>query len=451
MIPTARTMFNLFKTRMYRCERQRLRYYILTSLFSGILLCFSNCGSTTKKTPPPAIDSIHIALPDPTTLNPLEATSLKAACERWYDSILEKGGFNGAVLVAKGGNIVFEKFKGMGHVGYTDSIKNTTPFHIASVSKTITAMAVLKLWQDGKLNIDDEYSKYFPSFNYPGVTVRTLLNHRSGLPNYLYFMEDLGWDKDVYIKNQDVFDYLVNFKGKLDVGAPDRHFTYCNTNYALLALLIEKVTGNTFPGFIQKEFFIPLNMTHSFVFTREDSAKVNPSYDWRGQMIPLNYLDLVYGDKNIYSTAEDLLIWDRALRSDKLFNENTLQQAYAPYSNEKPGIRNYGLGWRMNVYPNGKKMIYHNGWWHGYNASFIRLIDEDATIIVMGNRYTRAVYKAKSLCPIFGANYVAGEDEEGSDAIKSDSTVSQNIKADSTAVKPVKKKKSSRKKGRRAR
>jgi CubicO group peptidase (beta-lactamase class C family) len=247
-------------------------------------------------------------------------------------------------------------------------------------------------------------------------------------------MEDLGWDKSIYIKNQDVFDYLVNNKASLDVGAPGRRFTYCNTNYALLALLVEKTSGLNFPEFIQKTFFKPLGMSHSFVFTHADSAKANPSYDWRGQMIPMNFLDLVYGDKNVYTTVEDLLLWDRALRCNLLFRPETLIEAYTPYSNEKPGIRNYGLGWRMNVYPNGKKLIYHNGWWHGYNASFVRLIDEDATIIVLGNKYTRAVYQAKTLAPVFGAHYVVGEDDEG------ESVKSNNIAAATSGKKIVHKK-----------
>ena len=349
------------------------------------------------------------------------------ACEHWYDTVLGKSGFNGGLLVSKDGNIVFEKFRGTGHIGSKDTITSTTPFHIASVSKTITAMAILKLWQDGKLNIDDEYQKYFPGFNYPGVTIRTLLNHRSGLPNYLYFMDEMGWNKSVYIKNQDVYDYLVNFKSQLkNIGVPGTRFTYCNTNYALLALLAEKITGLAFPKFIQKEFFYPLNMKHSFVFTLQDSANVNPSYDWRGQMIPLNYLDLVYGDKNVYTTAEDLLIWDRALRTNMIFKPETLEQAYTPYSNEKPGIRNYGLGWRMNLYPDGKKMIYHNGWWHGYNAAFLRLLAENVTIIVMGNRYTNAVYKAKTLANIFG-NQMMEDAEDNENARPADSIISDKI------------------------
>jgi len=100
------------------------------------------------------------------------------------------------------------------------------------------------------------------------------------------------------------------------------------------------------------------------------------------------------------------------LRTDLIFKSTILEQAYAPYSNEKPGIKNYGLGWRMNIYPDGKKMIFHNGWWHGNNASFIRLIDEDVTIIAIGNRYCRCIYKAKNLVNIFNPDLQPVTEEE---------------------------------------
>lgn len=225
-----------------------------------------------------------------------------------------------------------------------------------------------------------------------------MLNHRSGLPNYLYFMDDLGWDKNQPIHNTDIMNWLITQKKKIkDISAPGTHFTYCNTNYALLALLIEKITGTSYPTFIRDSIFLPLQMNHSFVYTPADSSRANPSYDWKGVLIPLNHLDQVYGDKNIYTTPRDLLKWDRALRSGLLFNASIMEQAYTPYSNEKPGIRNYGLGWRMNIYPDGRKIVFHNGWWHGSNAVFIRLLEKDATIIVIGNKYSGAIYKARNL------------------------------------------------------
>jgi CubicO group peptidase (beta-lactamase class C family) len=117
-------------------------------------------------------------------------------------------------------------------------------------------------------------------------------------------------------------------------------------------------------------------MNDTYVFSMADTARAMPSYEFNGRRIPLGYLDVVYGDKNIYSTARDLLKWDQALYpSTGFFKPATLDSAYTPYSFEKPGIKNYGLAWRMFVYPNGKKIIYHNGWWHGNRTAFYRLID----------------------------------------------------------------------------
>ncbi len=404
-------------------------------------LLFSCNNSAANKADKKATDSTMITLPAPGIISKADEAVFQAGCERWYDSVLLRSGFNGGIVIAKKGNIVFENYKGTGHWGGKDTVTANTPFHIASVSKTFTAMAVLKFWQDGKINIDDELSKYFPAFNYPGVTVRSLLNHRSGLPNYVYFMETLGWDKTKFIQNEDVLNYLITRKAEItNIASPNRHFTYCNTNYALLALLLEKVSGIKYPTLLQQLFFAPLQMKNSFVFDTAMMQKVNPSYDWRGRIIPFNFLDLVYGDKNIYTTPRELLLWDRALNSGKIFNEKTLEAAFTPYSNEKPGVRNYGLGWRMNVYPDGKKMIYHNGWWHGNNAAFIRLIQDSATIIVVSNKFNKGVYHAKDMANLF-ANYGASEEEEeASTDVKKADTANVSTPAVTSTKKAVNKK-----------
>jgi CubicO group peptidase (beta-lactamase class C family) len=184
-----------------------------------------------------------------------------------------------------------------------------------------------------------------------------------------------------------------------------------------LALLIEKVTGKKYADYLSETFFTPLQMKNSYVFKLGDTAKATPSYNWKGKPEALNFLDQVYGDKNIYTTPRDLLIWDKALRTNLLFKPETLEEAYSPYSNERPGVRNYGLGWRMYLYPTGKKIIYHNGWWHGSNASFIRLLNDSATIIIIGNKFTRSVYQAKKLTSIFG-NYGDHIDEDETDPVK---------------------------------
>ena len=374
-------------------------------LSASILFLTAGCSqkkSDTKISTDQEKKLVYI-IPLPSLISTEERQRIKLQSEIFYDSMLEGSGFNGGIIVAKSGNIVYEKYKGFVNIDGKDSINSSTSLHIASVSKTFTAMAVLKLQELGKLNIEDTLTHFFPEFNYPGITVKMLLNHRSGLPNYLYFMEDVGWNKDSTIENKDVLEWLIAKKGLIkNIAPPNKRFTYCNTNFALLALIIEKISGISYPEFMKHNIFDPLGMKNTFVHFKGDNRIRSKSFDWRGREIPDNFLDDVYGDKNIYSTPRDLLIWDRALSDTVFLTPKSLELAYTPYSNEKPGIKNYGLGWRMNVYDDGKKIIFHNGWWHGNNAAFIRVLKDDATIILISNRYARAVYKAKNLVNIFG-------------------------------------------------
>lgn len=382
--------------------------------FAFIVLNFfvaCNSGSA-GKTDPGNKDSLAFSPPPPGYIP-------KADFDRYYNELTDfyykhfiARGFNGAILVAKKGRIIFEDYHGYFNLQKKDSLTPHSAFHLASVSKTFTGMAVLKLAELGKLKLSDDLKKYFPGFPYDNVTVKLLLSHRSALPNYIYFMQPLGWDTKQYCSNEDVLSYLEKFKPPLQ-GTPGTHFTYCNTNYALLALIIEKASGKSYPDFLQEYFFTPLNMKDTYVFTMADSAKAMPSYDWRGRREGLTYLDTGFGDKNIYSTPEDLLKWDQALYTNELFTKNTLEDAYTPYSNEKPGIRNYGYGWRMNVYNDGKKIIYHNGWWHGNNTVFIRMIQDSVTIIVLGNKYNRAIYDAKKMAAIFQSSAIMEDEDRG--------------------------------------
>jgi CubicO group peptidase (beta-lactamase class C family) len=338
-----------------------------------------------------------------TSLSPDELSYYKRMISNHLDSTFGKVRFNGSVLVAKNGQIIFEEYNGfVDPRTRKDSITPSTPFHLASVSKTFTGMAILKLWQDGKLNIDDPVSKYLPGFPLEAVTVRLLLNHRSGIPKYDHYMGEMGWDKHKMVSNQDVLDFLIANYKKIPIAPANRGFSYSNTNFALLALIIEKVSGMSYPQYLKKTFFDPLGMKDTYVFTLADTARYTPSFYYTGREYKFEFLDAVYGDKNVYSTVRDLLKWDQGLKHGSIFKKSTLDQAYAGYSFEKPGTHNYGLGWRMYLLNNGKKLIYHNGWWHGNRTSFYRMPDEDATIIALCNNDCRYVYKVKEMADIFG-------------------------------------------------
>jgi CubicO group peptidase (beta-lactamase class C family) len=401
----------LFWSPVKRCL---LRNYLL--IYALIVLCACS-GKKKDKDPIVAITPAD-SLSNAQKLSPAEFSAYQRAVRQFYDSAFRKGRFNGSILVAKNGEIIFEEYNGFRHPRVKkDSITPNTSFHLASVSKTFTAMAALKLAEEGRLNINDTISKYLDSFPVPGVTIKTLMNHRSGLPNYVHYMEELGWDKKQPVTNQAVLDFIVNRHKEIQIGRPDRRFSYSNTNYALLALVIEKVSGMSFAQYMKMAFFDPLDMKDTYVFTMADSARSLPSYFNNGRQYAFDFLDQVYGDKNIYSTARDLLKWDQALQNG-LFSKQTIDAAYTPYSFEKPGINNYGLGWRMFVLKNGKKFIYHNGWWHGYRTAFYRLVEENVTIIALSNNDYKRVYSAKKIADIFG-RYFSREEERNSNAITS--------------------------------
>lgn len=321
--------------------------------------------------------------------------------DNFYEKQFDRPSFNGAFLVAKNGQVIYEKYHGFSDISKKQGLTDRDAFHIASVSKTFTAMSVMKLVEEGRLQLSDTLGKFFPNFPYEGITVKMLLSHRSGLPNYAYYLEKIKWDKRIRVTNEDILKTLYEYKPALDF-ISGRRFAYCNTNFALLALIIERVTGIPYHDFVKQNIFVPLGMNDTYVYTLADSARAMPSYEYNGRKWGFDYLDLVYGDKNIYSTVRDLLKWDQALYGNKLFKQSTLDSAFAPYSFEKPGIRNYGLGWRMFVYPTGKKIIYHNGWWHGNNSVLTRLTQDSATIIVLGNKRNNNIYRVKPLFELFG-------------------------------------------------
>jgi CubicO group peptidase (beta-lactamase class C family) len=377
--------------------------------YSSLVLISCSTGSS-KETKKVLVDSASYSQPPAGNVSAADSQKYYNEIENFYDKYLLRTGFNGAILVAKNGKIIFEKYHGFFNLAKKDSLNEHSAFHLASVSKTFTAMATLKLVEQGKLNLDDDVKKYFPNLPYNGITIRMLLSHRSGLPNYLYFMQQLGWDVKQYSNNNDVVDYLIKYQPPL-THQPGTRFSYCNTNYCLLGLIIEKVSGKTYADFLQRNFFTPLKMNDTYVFSLLDSARAMPSYDWRGRQERLSFLDIGFGDKNIYSTPRDLLKWDQAIYNNQIFSKQTLEEAFTPYSNEKPGIKNYGFGWRMNIYPNGKKIIFHGGWWHGNNTMLMRLIQDSATIIILGNKYNRNIYQAKKMANIFSPYFETDEED----------------------------------------
>jgi len=386
------------------------------SFLLGIFLFTCACG-TSQHTNVNTIDSVASAL------SPELKNKYAAEIKLRYEALLGKN-FSGEIIVAKNGQIVFEDYKGFANLADKMPMNAQTPIHLASISKTFTAMTVLKLWEQKKLDLKDPVTKYFPKFPYTEVSIEQLLSHRSGLPDYTYVMDPPKYItvrsknkrgrwvtksqidpnakpfKSENYSNQDVLDFLIERRPAPQAGA-NKVFKYCNTNFVVLALIVEKITGKDFPTYVQETIFKPLKMDHSFVFSASVKDKYLPSYTVG--LVPYKFekYDFIYGDKNVYSTAQDMLLWDKALRSTQFLAESTLQMAYEPKSPLTKDFHNYGFGWRMIMNPNEEKVIYHNGWWHGNNTVFTRLIKDNATIIILGNKYNVNIYKGKQFISVF--------------------------------------------------
>jgi len=340
-------------------------------------------------------------------LDSLELAKYKAGLTYFFDSLLNSNRFSGGILVAKNGQVIYEHYQGDVFGDNVTAISSTTPFHVASTSKTFTSTSVLQLENRGLLSLDDSLQKFWPDFPYQGITVRNLLNHSSGIPDYAYFLPKYGWDKKITATNWDVLNTLTTKYPSLDFKTGSR-FKYCNTNFVLLALLVEKLSGLSFPFYVKENIFDVAGMKDSYVLSPFNKGEYMPSWNASGRIYNFEYLDGLYGDKNVFTTCRDLLKYDSAIRVGALLDPLAYEKAWEPNFRDTKydePWEYYGLGWRLKVFENNLKIPYHNGWWHGNNAVFQRLVADTAVIIVTGNRMNSKIYASAKAANIFRTYY----------------------------------------------
>jgi len=304
-------------------------------------------------------------------------------------------GFNGTVLYAEKGRIILKKAYGYRNVRRKrDSLVTTDAFQLASVSKMFSAMAIMMLKNDNRVSYDEDIRTYIPNFPYEGVTIRQLMTHRAGLPRYMSIAHKKWSNKKIPINNDDMLDLFVEYTPDMYF-SPNNGFHYCNTNYAMLANIVEAVSGLHFEDFIKQRIFDPLKMNNSFVYNMRNDTVVSlyveqgvPGYyhkGWRWREMTNDYLNGVMGDKNIYTSVEDLYKFDRALDSFTLLPDSVLREAFEPgspsYWKRK---NNYGFGWRIK--DDMDSTVYHFGWWKGFRTFYIRDMKYQKTLIVLTNK-----------------------------------------------------------------
>lgn len=294
--------------------------------------------------------------------------------------------FHGALLVAKKGKIVYSN-----QVGYKDFRKRelldeNSVFQLASVSKQFTAAAIMILYEKQQLKLTDTINRYFPAFPYEGVTIKNLLNHTAGLPKYFWVAEH-KWNKQKAPTNSEMMTLLEtsNVQRFFKSG---RNFDYSNTGYFVLASIVEKITGTSFGAFVKENIFDPLEMDDSYVFSFENDSISSNQLDgyklyrrWRHRKISYTVNDAIVGDKNVYSTSEDLFKWVHGLNNEKLFSKETLALMYTPGETISGRKVPYGFGFRINTDTDNK--IYHHGKWNGFRTGLTQYLDDDLIVIVL--------------------------------------------------------------------
>ncbi len=370
---------------------------LLLHLFLLALLTWS-CASSTddqdqksvSRTPPVLqIDSVFY-LPDQ-----IQLAARAGQVDELFHRLRRLTGFNGTVLYAESGRVVYRKAFGFEDVRRRrDSLHIDSRFELASVTKMFTATAVMLLLQNGTIqSYDEDVRNYIPEWPYEDVTIRQLLNHRSGLSRYESLAHDKWSDKTIPLTNEKMIDLFVEHQPS-PYFRPDRGFHYCNTNYALLASIVERASGMNFEDFMEERIFKPLGMYNSLIHSMRNDTIVSayieqvvPGHDLRGRSyirVRNDYLNGVMGDKGMFSTVDDLYRFDKALTYQLLINDTILKEAFTPGSpRHRRRVDNYGFGWRIRTASDSA--VYHYGWWKGFRSFYLRDMAQQRTLIVLTN------------------------------------------------------------------
>lgn len=312
-----------------------------------------------------------------------------------YTELFKYGEFNGNILVAHEGKEIYAKSFGMSDTDKNISLQRNSIFYLASVSKQFTAFSIFFLQKQGKLSFNDAISKHLPQLHhYNNIKIKHLVYHTSGLADYVGLFDDEKYDS-LAITNDDVINLLEATKPELDF-EPGEKFDYSNTGYLLLASIVESVTNQKFETFLDEHIFEPLKMNDTRLLkldateaSRKNNQIAKPYYLNTEEVELVHKLKGVYGQAKIYSTVDDLLKWDRALRENTLINQEDNDFICSPgvlNSGEKTG---YGFGWFLKDEEPYGKFVYHSGYFPGYLTYISRHIEKDYTIILLQNNDNR--------------------------------------------------------------
>lgn len=360
---------------------QRISSCMLIATLS-LLLFLTACKSSPPQAPLASADQIQQTL------------------ESFLNQSHEKGLFNGTALVVKGGKKIFTGAYGISNISPETPMKTDNIFRMASVSKQFTCMAIMMLKEQGKLTYDQDFRDFIPELPYEGITLRHLMHHTSGIPDYVTLFEE-NWKTDLssddperFIKgNEHIIAYMAEKKPAVRF-APGERREYSNMAYVTLATIVSRVSGMSFADFTKKHIFDPLEMNSSSFYTFVPGPDPNMPLRVYGfyldkegnkQYNDSNYLNPAQGDGGLFSTVEDMLKWDRALYTETLVSNETLKEAFTKGKLNDGKEFDYGFGWFFDTTLSGKKAVGHSGGWVGFRTHIHREIEEDNCIILLTN------------------------------------------------------------------
>ena len=325
---------------------------------------------------------------------------LIASIDSVMNSAVDTARFNGNVLVARNGEVVYQKSFGPSNFYTGDRLNDSSVFELASVSKAFTAMAIMMLKEQGKLNYDDDVKKYIPELPYDGMTIRHFLTHTSGIGEYEELLLKQGWDPKRIANNEDIVSVFAKEKPPV-LFKPGEKWEYSNTAYAMLASIVQRVSGKSFGEFLSEKIFVPLDMKHSRIYKTRRSGEVLPNYAYgfiysdslKKYDLPDSLKDYYYvytldgieGDGVVNSTTGDLFKWNKALYTDKLVSKATMEEAFTSGHLNNDSLHGYGFGWFIENDPRQGKIVRHTGSWPGYRNLMMRFVDSGDCIIVLTN------------------------------------------------------------------
>lgn len=322
---------------------------------------------------------------------------------RSLDSCLEllykSDRFNGTILYAENGKVVYKKAFGISDSRSGKPLETSSAFNLASITKQFICADVLLLREQKKLQLDADCRDYLPSFPYSNITVRNLMNHVSGLTEYVDLVERYRMPLDT-LTNESMLDYFIKYKPALEF-TPGTKWNYSNTAYLILASIVEKVSGEPIELFTKRMIFDPLGMKDSYLYDLTmENVPENHVYGFResGEMKEWNDLtvyDGVLGDGNMYSSVEDLFKWEQSLQTEKILPKRVWEEVFTPVKLTDGTTYPYGFGWMIKSEKD--KMYYHTGGWTAFTNIIYRDLSKKRTLIVLSSGSNpKAVQMGKS-------------------------------------------------------